>query len=291
MGGASPVMHYPGMAAATFTSSDMPVDLSHAVSVSELGILGIALVTLILLGLALLTSRLDRNFALRTVELQEEKLKQSEAYLAEAQQISHTGSFGWRPYTDEIIWSEETFRIFLYDRTTKPTVELILQRVHPEDVAYVRQTIERASQDGKDFDFEHRLLLPDGSVSNVHVVARAVMRESGGLEFVGSVMDVSEQQQARVALEKAFDEIKKSEDRLRLVIDTIPGMVWSGLPDGTFDFVNEPWLRYLGCSWEELSAQGGLRSVVHSDDLARSDASWSATRAAGRHIDHELQML
>ena len=290
MGAAIPVMHYTGMAAATFTSSDMPVDLSHAVSISELGILGIALVTLILLGLALLTSRLDRSFALRTVELQEEKLKQSEAYLAEAQQLSHTGSFGWRVSTGEILWSEETFRIFQYDRTTKPTVELIRQRVHPEDAALVKQIIERASQDGKDFDFEYRLLMPDGFVKHVHVVAHALSNESGDIEFAGAVMDVTEQRQARVALEKAFADIKKSEDRLRLVIDTIPGMVWSGLPDGTFDFVNEPWLRYLGCDWEELSAQGGLRSVVHPDDVEGSDAKWSETRAAGRHIDHELRM-
>src|ERR1700719_3993387 len=87
----------------------------------------------------------------------EEALRQSETYLAEAQRLSKTGSFGWRPSTGEILWSEETFRIFQYDRPTKPTVELVLQRVHPEDAALVKQTIEGAAQDGKDFDFEHRL--------------------------------------------------------------------------------------------------------------------------------------
>src|SRR3989441_5706306 len=84
--------------------------------------------------------------------------QRSEAYLAEAQRISHTGSFGWRPSTGEIIWSEETFRIFQYDRNTTPTVELVLQRAHPEDVALVKQTIEHASQDGKNFEHEYRLL-------------------------------------------------------------------------------------------------------------------------------------
>src|SRR5580704_12379490 len=91
----------------------------------------------------------------------EEALRQSETYLAEAQRLSHTGSFGWKPSTGEILWSEETFRIFQYDRTTKPTAELILQRVHPDDVALVKQTIERASRDGKDFEHEYRLLMPD----------------------------------------------------------------------------------------------------------------------------------
>ena len=290
MGAAIPVMHYTGMAAAKFTPSDMPVDLSHAVSISELSILGIVLVTLLLLGLALLTSRLDRSFALRTLELQEEKLKQSEAYLSEAQQLSHTGSFGWRVSTGEILWSEETFRIFQYDRTTKPSVDLVLQRVHPEDAVFVTQTIERAAQDGKDFDHEYRLVMLNGYVKHVHVVAHALKDELGSIEFVGSVMDVTEQHEAKTALEKAYDEIKKSEGQLQLVIDTIPGMVWSGLPDGAFDFVNEPWLTYLGLSWEELSARGGLVSVVHPDDVEESVDRWNATRSTGRHTDHELRM-
>src|SRR5260370_10705890 len=139
------------MAAASFTPSGMPADTFHAVSISTLGTAGIAAVTFIVLGLALLTSWVDRRFAARTLEVQEEKLQQSEAYLAEAQRLRHNGSFRWRPSSGDIIWSEETFRIFQYDRTTKPTVELILQRVHPEDAALVKQTIERASEDRKDF--------------------------------------------------------------------------------------------------------------------------------------------
>src|SRR6266849_10232119 len=129
--------------------------------------------------------------------------RRSEAYLAEAQRLSHTGSFGWKVSTGEIILSEETFRIFQYDRMTKPTVELVLQRVHPEDAALVRQTIGRAAQDGKDFDFEHRLLMPDGSVKHVHVVAHAERDESGELEFVGAVMDTTETKRAEEALRRS----------------------------------------------------------------------------------------
>src|SRR5467141_2909522 len=175
MGAAIPVMHYTGMAAASFTPSGMPADLSHALSISTLGTAGIAAATFIVLGLALLTSLVDRQFATQTLEVQEEKLQRSEAYLAEAQRLSHTGSFGWRPSTGEILCSEETFRIFQYDRATKPTVELVLQRVHPEDTAFVKQTIERASQDGKDFEHEYRLVMPDSSVKYVHVMARALI--------------------------------------------------------------------------------------------------------------------
>src|SRR5467141_3533218 len=235
---------------------------------------------------------LEQRVAERTRRLTavNEELRRSEAYLAQAQRLSRTGSFGWRVSTGEIIWSEETFRIFQYDRTIRPTVELVLKRVYPEDAALVKQTIERASQDRKNFKHEYRLLMPDGLVKHVHVVAHALSDEPGGLEFVGAVMDVTNQRQAKAALEKAFAEIKKSEDRLQMVIDTIPGMVWSGLPDGTFDFVNEPWLRYLGYSWEELSARGGLVSVVHPDDVEESVDGWNVTRATGRHTDHELRM-
>src|SRR6267143_956261 len=164
---------------------------------------GMAAVTFIVLGLALLTAWVDRQFAAQTLEMQEEKLQRSEAYLAEAQRLSHTWSFGWRPSTGEILWSDETFRIFQYDRTTIRTVELILQRIHPEDAGLVKQIIERASHDGKDFDYECSLAMPDGSIKHVHVVARAVRDESGGIEFIGAVTDITDRKQAEEALRQA----------------------------------------------------------------------------------------
>jgi len=88
--------------------------------------------------------------------------------------LSGTGSFGWNVASGEIIWSDETFRIFGYDETAKPTVELIVERTHPEDRAAVQKTIDLASSEGKDFDQEHRLLMPDGSVKYIHALARAV---------------------------------------------------------------------------------------------------------------------
>ena len=131
-----------------------------------------------------------------------ETLQQSEAYLAEAQRLSKTGSFGWSVSTGEIRWSEETFRIFQYDRTTKPTVELILKRVHPEDTVHVKHTIENASTNGKDFEDEYRLLMPENSIKYVHVVAHTLSHKSGEI-VLGAVMDVTERKRAEEALREA----------------------------------------------------------------------------------------
>src|SRR6266481_45854 len=230
MGAAIPVMHYTGMAAASFTPSGAPTDLSHAVSISTLGTAGIAAATFIVLGLALLTSWVDRQFATEALEVQEEKLQRSEAYLAEAQRLSHTGSFGWRPSTGEILCSEETFRIFQYDRATKPTVELILQRVHPQDTAFVKQTIERAAQDGKDFEHEYRLVMPDSSVKYVHVMAHALTHASGGVEFVGAVMDVTAARQAEEALRRSESYLAEAQRLTHTgswAFDAIKSLYWS----------------------------------------------------------------
>src|SRR5258708_2013110 len=264
MGAAIPVMHYTGMAAAGFTPSGMPTDLSRAVSISTLGTAGIAGVTFVALGLALWTSWLDRRFAAQTLEVQEEKLQQSEAYLSEAQRLSHTGSFGWRVSTGEVIWSEESFRIFQYERTTIPTVELILQRVHPEDAAQVKQTIERAARDGKDFDHEYRLVMPNGSFKHVHVVAHALGDKSGGIEFFGAVMDTTESHRAEEALRRSESYLAEAQ---RL---THTGS-WAWLVAGRVALhLSEEWYRLYGFDPEKGPPTREERMQrVHPEDRAK----------------------
>ena len=186
-----------------------------------------------------MTTKDDEDSLLRSVALQNassiliarQRAEQRQAaYLAEAQRLSHTGSFGWRVSTGEIIWSDETYRIFQYDRTMTPTVESVVQRVHPEDAARVKQTIERASQDGKDFDSEHRLLMPDGSVKHVHVVARAKREAPGGLEFVGAVMDVTESTRAEKALRRSESYLAEAQRLTHTgswTFDAIRPLYWS----------------------------------------------------------------
>jgi C4-dicarboxylate-specific signal transduction histidine kinase len=134
-------------------------------------------------------------------------LQKSQTYLAEAQRLSGTGSFGWSVATGEILWSDETFRIFERDRAAKPTLEFIIERTHPEDRASVQKVIGAAQRDGKDFDHEYRLLMPDAAVKSVHVVAHAVKDASGGIEYVGAVRDVTASKRAEEKLSRAQNEL------------------------------------------------------------------------------------
>jgi PAS domain S-box-containing protein len=279
MGSAIPIMHYTGMAAASFTPSGTPADLSHAVSISALGIAGIIAATFVVLGLALLTSWVDRRFATETLELHKEKQRRSEAYLAEAQRLSHTGSFGWKPSTGEIIWSEETFRVFQYDRTTTPTVELILQRVHPEDVTLVKQTIERATQDGRNFEHEYRLLMPDGSVKHVHVVARTLGDESS-VEFVGAVMDVTAAKQAEKTLRESEAYLAEAQS-----LSHTGSGAWQ-VTGRDAVHLSEEWYRIYGFDPKEgLSAWEKRLQRMHPEDQAK----WQeiTDRAISEKSDYE----
>src|ERR1700712_531565 len=347
----------------------------------------------------------------------EDALLHSEMYLTEAQKLSRTGSFGWNAWTGEIFWSDENFRIFQCDRATKPTVDFIVQRTHPDDRVAVRETIDNALRDGKDFDHEYRLLMPDGSLKYVHAVARAARDASGSLEFLGAVtdvtvareterklrrseaylaetqdlshtsswawdvrgrkwayrsaavynlfgfdpgegdvplqafrdriipedrprnieaasraireksdfevdfrialpdgsvkhihsvghpvvnsdgevveligthLDVTEQYEAREKLQKAFDEIKKSEDRLQLVIDTIPTLVWRAGPEGIPDFLNQPALDYTGLALDQ--AETGWPRAFHPEDKKGMLVKWSAIRESGAPGELEARL-
>jgi PAS domain S-box-containing protein len=123
-------------------------------------------------------------------------LQRSEAFLAEGQSLSHTGSFGWSVLSGEIYWSEEAYNIFEYGRAVKPTLELAFRRVHPDDRDLVQQTLDRATEARANLNFEHRLLMSDGSVKHLHVLARALETSSGTLEYVGTVMEVTERKRA-----------------------------------------------------------------------------------------------
>ncbi|HEY6768625.1 MAG TPA: PAS domain-containing protein [Candidatus Sulfotelmatobacter sp.] len=212
----------------------------------------------------------------------EEALRQSETYLAEAQALSKTGSFGWRASSGEIIWSEETFRIFQYDGSTKPTVELVVQRVHPQDAALVKQTIERASKDGKSFEHEYRLLMPDGSVKHVHVVARALSNESGSAEFVGAVMDVTAAKQVEEALRQSENYLAEAQRLTHTGSGAwrVPG--WDAL------YLSEDWYRIYGFDPKQgLSAWKDRLQRMHPEDLAKVQKT--KDRAISEKSNYEVE--
>jgi PAS domain S-box-containing protein len=143
-----------------------------------------------------------------------ETLRSREAYLAEAQRLSHSGTWAWRVGSDHIYWSDEAFRIYGVDRGTTPTKELLRRRIHPDDFEAVK-AVDGMLFSGSDADLRYRIVLSDGSIKHVRSVAHSVVNESGRVtEFVGTVIDVTEQHSAHQALERAFEEIQVLRDRL-----------------------------------------------------------------------------
>jgi formate hydrogenlyase transcriptional activator len=191
----------------------------------------------------------------------EEKLRRSEAYLSEAQKLSHTGSFGWSVASGEIYWSEETYNIFDHDRTTKPTLEFVLQRIHPDDRNIVQQIIAHASEARANLDFDCRLLMPSGLVKHLHVLARALEPSSGDIEYVGAVTDGTGAMQAA-------EKIRQSEMELRQIMDLGPQQVGVLGPDRSRLYVNRSALDYHGLTLEEWRSCPPDR-LVHPDDLER----------------------
>jgi C4-dicarboxylate-specific signal transduction histidine kinase len=118
-----------------------------------------------------------------------------------------TGTFSWRVATDEIMWSEQVYRIFEFDQSVPVTLELIGTRVHPEDLPLLHEIIDRVRGDGNDFEYEHRLQMPDHSVKYLHIVAHGTRDQDGRLEYIGAVQDVTEARRSEEALGKARSEL------------------------------------------------------------------------------------
>ena len=200
------------------------------------------------------------NFDIEERKQAEVELRRSRAYLADAQKLSRTGTVGMEVKTKRIFWSDEAARIYGYAPGTEPTPELILQRAHPDDVDLVKDALARAAQDATDFDYEHRLLMPDGSVKHLHDLAHRMRDEAGNEEVVGVIMDITDR--------------KVAEMELRQMLDLTPQHVGVLGADGRPLYANRVTLEYFGVSidtWLALPQthdpqRASRLDLVHPDD-------------------------
>ncbi|MGA7918382.1 MAG: sigma 54-interacting transcriptional regulator [Candidatus Acidiferrales bacterium] len=215
-------------------------------------------------------------------ELLTQELRRREAYLTEAQRLSHTGSFGWKPDTGELVWSEETYRIFEYEPAEKPSVSVVLQRTHPQDRALVQQVIERASKTGKDFEHEYRVCLSSGAIKHVRALAQAFQDSSGNTEFVGAVSDISEQRRAEAV-------IRDQEVELRQIVDLAPQLIAVYGPNRERLYANRTALDYLGISLDEWR-QKSFAASAHPDDSERLKTYADRALSSGAADELELRL-
>jgi len=304
MGAAIPVMHYTGMAAASFTLAGMPADLSHAVSISTLGTAGIAAVTFIVLGLAMLTSWVDRRFAAQTLELQEETLRRSEGYLAEAQRLTGIGSWAWNVATRQsVYWSQENYRLFGFDpEEAIPSDEAFYQRIHPEDRDRVRREVflERPEQ-GSHFDVDFRIVLPDGAIKYVRSSGHPIFNISGDLvEYVGTSIDVTERKRVDEERERllaseraAFAEAVAAQQRFRDLVNSVEAIVWeANVPSFQFSFISKEAERVLGYPVERwLSEPTFWKDHVHPEDREWALQYCQTATAEKRNHQFEHRMI
>jgi PAS domain S-box-containing protein len=217
----------------------------------------------------------------------EAAVRRSEAYLAEAQGLSHTGSFGWKVASGEIFWSDETFRIFEYDHSVKPTIDSLVQRVHPEDRADFKEVINRAFAGAPGFEHAYRLLLPNGRVKHVHAIAHVLQDKSGNREFIGAATDITERKTSE-------DKIREQEAELRQIFELVPQHVAVFGPNGERLYANRVTLDYVGLSLEEWRQTLGhsFRSslFVHPDDQERVARGFNANSSSGSDCELELRV-
>jgi PAS domain S-box-containing protein len=217
----------------------------------------------------------------------ENALRQSEAYLERAQELSGTGSFGWCPATGEIAWTKETFRIFQCDLATKPTIALLIDRVHPEDRATVRRTVEQATSGiAESFDYEYRLALPDGSVKHVHSRAHATRNSQGRIEFVGAMTDVTAAREAERSLRRSEAYLAEAQH-----LSHTSSWAWDVLRDD-FVYQSAELYRLFGFAPDDPAATTqAIQSRIVPEDLQRlGEVVRLATREKMEQLEFDFRI-
>src|ERR1700739_80684 len=246
-------------------------------------------------------SALQARGAERTNELEKanQDLKAGQAelqkrwqYLAEAQKLSHSGTFGWKVHTGELIWSEETYRILGFTRETNPTLDLVFDRIHPEDRERLQQLRDRAAQNGMDLDVEHRILLPDGTLRYLHVVAHAGEDRSGNREYIGVVSDITERKLAERERQALSRDLKESNARLEEAQRVAHVGYWEwDLETGEVIWSDETY-RIFGLKPQECPMNLAMvRQMVHPEDRDALYGGVNVELDAGVHPIAEFRIV
>jgi PAS domain S-box-containing protein len=247
------------------------------------------------------SSALQPGGAERTNELekanQDLKAEQAELqkrwqYLAEAQKLSHSGTFGWKVSTGELIWSEETYKILGFTRETNPTLDLVFDRIHPDDRERLQQLRDRAGQNGMDLDVEHRILLPDGVLRYLHMVAHAGEDRSGNREYIGIVSDITERKLAEQERQKLSRDLKESNARLEEAQRVAHVGYWEwDLETGEVIWSDETY-RIFGLKPQECPMNLTMvRQMVHPEDRDALYGGVDVELDAGVHPIAEFRIV
>jgi PAS domain S-box-containing protein len=303
MGTAISAMHYTGMAAASFVPSAVPPNLSHVVSISPLGNNGIAIVTFLVLGAAILTSSMDRQTEAEVRRLNEEleqlvvertrqltvaneELRGEIAERRQAEDALRRSDDHLRLVIDTIpavVWSKlpngsadflnQRFREYTGFSVEEGLGEGWLKAIHPEDRASSVGQWRAAFALEKPFEFEARLRRADGEYL-WFLLRGAPLRDGAGkiVKWFGTTTDIADR--------------KGAEEQSRALIDAIPQQIWSGPPDGSLDFCNARWRSYMALTQEELQGEGWQR-MLHPDDRERVLKAWRESVANGTPYEQE----
>src|SRR5882724_11526861 len=236
------------------------------------------------------SGELEKDF--EEIQRRTEALQRSEAYLAEAHKLTHTGSWVVRiPQMENVYWSKEMYRIFGLDPDSTPPTE-VGRRLYPEDAPYFKDVIEHAIRDRTDFEADYRILLPNGAVKYIHAVGYPVVNASGDvIELIGTLMDVTQQCEARAVLQSAFEQIKAEETELRRMTDAITSYIYVLRPDGTALYANQTVLDYTGLTLEDVQREDQRTRVFHPEDLQRLREERQEALARGKAFELEQRAL